>query len=485
MAQKAGYDIAISFVAPTFDRDRIEQVVRHLFGAENIAISIELHQSEPVSRPRRLPKWEPKPGTGAAELLDLVRAKGIVRSREFKHVPNARAALELLLMDGHIEKVRHGIYRAGGLDKASQEQLGRLHPHGSRQQQILEMLAKPHTAGELRDMCRVSRQAIDQLLKKLMKEGLVRRLPAATETASWLYIRSGQRDIDAFAARTPSLTNMEEKTLNLLPPTGGARATAVVDRLGPSVRVVFQRLSVKGLIEDVGTPKRRILRLTRKGLQHPAYVHDGEHLPPIEETAAFKPALVRLMIALDALGEARAIDLTDVSRVKAKGRTGTGQYMQWLRLGGYIEQVKIPGSAPVYRLTKQGAVAISSAKSSGRAISPAEALRRLTTARQARTATHSERQFFHGNDTFKNSRTPELLSILARSPALTAPELHNRLSQPFSEPRSIYTALRDFERRGWVEGDRGKASRGIRWSIAAAGTELLERLNSSQNTPPA
>ena len=381
MGKLAGYDITVSFVAPTFDRARMEQVIRHHFGAENVNIRIELHQESGRPTRWRSPAWEPKPGTGAADLLAVVREKGIVRSRECKHVPNCRAALELLLMDGHIEKVRHGVYKAGGLDADIEKKIGRSHPLGPRQKQVFDVLTKPHTASELRELAGVSRQAIDQLLKKLMKEGLVRRVATSTETADWLYVQSRQRDIDAVAARTPSLTRMERVLLNLLPPSGGAKGTDLNARLGAGHRVVLQRLTVKGLVEEVGTPRRRIVRLTRKGLQHPAYAHEGEHLDPVDETSAFKPAYIKLLLALDALGEARAIDLTAVSGLKPKRRCGTGQHLQRLRVSGYVEQLKVKNRAPMYRLTKQGVAAISAFKARGRSISALEAQKRLVAAR--------------------------------------------------------------------------------------------------------
>jgi len=483
MGRAAGYDITISFVAPTFDRRRMEQVIHHHFGAEDVNITIEPHREAAAAGDRRPPTWEPKPGTGAAELLSLVREKGVLRSREFKHIANARAALELLLMDGHIEKVRHGVYKVGGLDVAVEEKIGRSHPLGPRQQQLIDALATPHTATELRELAGVSRQAIDQLLKKLMKEGRVRRVPTATETSDWLYVQSGQRDIDAIAARTPSLTRMEGVMLNLLPPAGGVRGTALNAQLGPGYRVVLQRLAVKGLVEEIGTPKRRVVRLTRKGLQHPAYEHDREHLDAIDETAAFKPAYIKLMLALDALGEARALDLTDVSGLKPKRRCGTGQHLQRLRVSGYIEQSKVKGRAPRYRLTKQGLAAISSAKAKGRSISARAAQRRLSDAREARALVQSRKQTRTSSSALRNSRTPELLSIVSREPGLRAPEIHDRLSRPYADVRSVYVALTEFERRGLVARTQLGQRAPVRWSITAIGSAMLAEIMAAPGAP--
>ncbi|MEA3000560.1 MAG: hypothetical protein QOK17_2393 [Sphingomonadales bacterium] len=483
MGRTAGYDITISFVAPTFDRRRMEQVIHHHFGAEDVNITIELHPEAATVRHGRLPTWEPKPGTGAAELLSLVRERGVIRSREFKHIANVRAALALLLMDGHIEKVRHGVYKAGGLDVAVEEKIGRSHPLGPRQQQIVDALATPHTAAELRELAGVSRQAIDQLLKKLMKEGRIRRIPTATETSDWLYVRSGHRDIDAIAARTPSLTRTERNLLNLLPSTGGARGTALNGRLGPGYRVVLRRLVVKGLVEDVGTPKRRVVRLTRKGLQHPAYEHDREHLDAIDETAAFKPAYIKLMLALDALGEARALDLTDVSGLKPKRRCGTGQHLQRLRVTGYVEQSKVEGRAPLYRLTKQGLAAISTAKAKGRSISRREAQKRLLGARAARKLLQSGKQTRASLGALRSSRTPELLSIVLREPGLRAPEIHGRLSRPYADEKSAYVALTEFERRGLVERTQLGQRAPVQWSITATGSAMLAEIMADPHAP--
>lgn len=249
----------------------------------------------------------------------------------------------------------------------------------------------------------------------------------------------------------------------------------MVARLGQSVRVVIQRLVVEGLVEQVGTPKRRILRLTLKGLQHPAYEKDSEHLASFNESEVFKPALIKLMLALDVLG-ACAMDLTDVSGVKPKGSSGTGQYMQCLRSGGYVQQIKKEGGSPVYRLTK--VAAISSAKGKGRALTAAEAQRRLAAAREGRTNAISQKLASGSSSVIRSSRTPELLDIISRQPGLTASMIQSRLTRPYSNPRSINVALKDFERQGRIMRLADAGSGETLWSITEGGAALLADLTS-------
>jgi hypothetical protein len=82
---------------------------------------------------------------------------------------------------------------------------------GAHQQLVLDALAEPRTAPALQKMMCISRQAINQLLVKLIKKKLIRRQPALGEGAQWLYVQSGVRASDALLRRHPTLGRLEQR----------------------------------------------------------------------------------------------------------------------------------------------------------------------------------------------------------------------------------------------------------------------------------
>lgn len=473
MRKSKGYRVIAEFDCPIVDVARLKQVLQHHFGATTVQVAVRA--TEPEVSPSGPPRWEPNPGTGASDMLEIVRGRGVVRWRDIKHVRNARAALELLLMDGHLVRVSHGLFRDGSRRLDAEIAVKQREPYfrgqlGARQQAIYDALAKPTTAMELRQREGVSRQAVDQVLKKLMKAGLIRRLPTPGESSEWIYAQSGKSTLDVLVDREPKIGPLEKKTLQLIPPAGGARRASLIERLGPSTHSALKRLVAKGLIEKTGTPKRQLVRLTQRGLAHGSYELEGEHLPGTDVSAVLKPEQMRLLLALDALGPARALDISAAAGVRSKKPPSAGQYLQRLRMSGYIVQERpISGRAPIYRLTKQGATAIAAAKLGGKSMSPTRARRavlRDATDRAQRAASRSHSSPGQG-------RTPEILTLL-KSGSLNSREIQDRLSNPFKFYRSVGLAASDLEKRGWVRcvGSGDHAVK--RWELTNAGLDWLE-----------
>jgi len=463
----------VEFDCPVVDATRLEQVLRHHFGATEVRVAVRAVTSDKLlSGP---PRWEPNPGTGAHTMLEIVRERGVVRWRDIKHVRNSRAALELLLMDGHLVRVSHGLFRDGSRPLDAEIAVKQREPYfrgqlGTRQQTIYDALAKPATAAELRQREGVSRQAVDQILKKLMKSGLIRRLPTPGESSEWVYAQSGKRTLDVLVDREPKIGSLEKATLRLIPPVGGARRAALVERLGQSTHSALKRLVAKGLVEKAGTPKRQLIRLTQKGLTHSAYDLEGEHLPGNDVSAALKPEQVRLLLALDALGPARALDISAAAGVRSKRAPSAGQYLQRLRMSGYIVQERpMPGRAPIYRLTKQGTTAIAAAKLAGKAMSPNKARRAVERDAADRAQQAASRHYSSPGQ----GRTPEILALLESGP-LTSREIQDQLSNPFKFYRSVGLAASDLQKRGWVRciGSGDHAAK--RWELTSAGLDWLE-----------
>jgi len=412
--------------------------------------------------------WRPEPGTRAAEVLALVEERRVVRWADCRHIVNGRTALELLLASGLIEKVRHGVYRLRGANEDVDQCLRGRKALGRRQRQLHELLVSPMLMPELQALMGVSRQAVHQLLQRMMTAGLICRVRSTGE-AHWLYVRTDSRVTAEMLEREPRLTALEAQLLCNLPTSGGTSRWLIREVL-PSYLPALHRLLAKGLVEAVGRKWHSLIRLTDKGRKHSTYAPDAEHLPVRSEfDAAFKLETRALMLALDALGEANAHDLSAVAGIKPRGKVGTGHYLQRLVTCGYVQQNKRTHSSelPTYQLTSEGRAAITAL---GERIDPNEALRRLEEARIERSRRTRER--LAGRRGHLTRHTVEIITLLSGATPLRPKELAKLLTRPYKDPESLYLALGKLRKRGLAD----RAPDQPLWYATAAGRDLASRI---------
>src|SRR4051794_29053765 len=124
-------------------------------------------------------------------------------------------ALFRLERNGAIRKVRHGVLiSADALEDAAAE-IPPLNNDANRptHEEALELLRVPRSAGELSKLLEVSRQRIDHLLIKMMREGQVRRFKAEGEKVAYLYAHSDLGE-DSLRARVPTLRSPRQHLLS-------------------------------------------------------------------------------------------------------------------------------------------------------------------------------------------------------------------------------------------------------------------------------
>jgi DNA-binding PadR family transcriptional regulator/DNA-binding MarR family transcriptional regulator len=473
MTKPLGHDVAVRFSCPIIDEARLEQVLRHNFGATNVVTEIKAVFDRPV---RGGGGWRPREGTAASDMLSLVEGRQVVRWRELAGLRDCRRSLETLLDTGLLIKVAHGVFRAASADlddDAAMRVAGASRPDlGEAQRRVYEALTRPATATEIQEMFGGSRQATDQILKKLLRQGLVRRYPTPGEASSYVYAQATARTVDVLADREPSLSALEAAILQILPPTGSIRSVTLTAKLGPSARMSIKGLRAKGLVEVTGTTKRQYLHLTPKGLSHSHYRLEGDHLPEEDANEALHPAMLKILLSLEALGESRAIELGVVAETRSSNGVGTGQYVQRLRVAGYISQERPKeGGAPVYRLTKRGVLVLATARASGQSIDPKAA--RAAVASDAHT--RAEMASSRSASTPGKGRTSSILRLVCSEGPLTAYDVQAKLDPPFAHTRSANLALADLERRGWIECARTERHGLKFWKLTSSGADWLSR----------
>jgi DNA-binding MarR family transcriptional regulator len=263
------YAVSVSFNTSRLDKERIQKTLESLFGARDVKIVAEISSPQFAAA---LERGDSVPRRGTEELLRVAQEKIVFRWGDVARLTNARAALVELLADGAIFRVRHGVFGLTGAPQV-QELAAKLRPRrelGPRQQLVFDALAEPKTARELKDLSGVSRQAIDQLLKKLLKQKLVQRFSTDGESTEWYYVQATKRRADVSLLREPTLSPIQAKILNLMPPAGPV-ALKDLAREVPSYAPALKRLVLKRLVERGGGTKRNVLRLTGAGLQHSRY----------------------------------------------------------------------------------------------------------------------------------------------------------------------------------------------------------------------
>ena len=144
-----------------------------------------------------------------------------------------------------------------------------LRPSHSR---VLALLTEPKSVPALREELGISRQGVDQLLKAMLKAGLIRRFEVERERGSFLYAHKQQHRKGLPRNIIPELHASRARLLSLLSPETLSRPRDFKSTLNVAATTrALNRLVALELIVMFKLGRERFVGITPKGLQHPQY----------------------------------------------------------------------------------------------------------------------------------------------------------------------------------------------------------------------
>jgi DNA-binding MarR family transcriptional regulator len=223
---------------------------------------------------------------------------------------------------------------------------------------VLALLTEPKSAPALREALGVSRQGVDQLLKAMLKAGIIRRFEIERERGSFLYVCKESYKKGSLRDLTPELHPSRARLLSALPLEAPSRLRDFAST-GSSFTTnrSLGKLSALGLVVIFKLGRDQYVAITWKGIQHPQHDPNCPKAPVADIIRDFGEARVSYIQFLQVLHTARARDLT---AAMPKGyfddRTWkSGQVIQRLQMENLIEKVDAgKGRHACYRLTEKG-----------------------------------------------------------------------------------------------------------------------------------
>jgi DNA-binding MarR family transcriptional regulator len=353
---------SITFDAPTIDEIRLRELLEREFRLARVSITRETGSGA-------LPEESKSPSKLEKAILEILSDGQAIRRKQLQNFlgqpPNRRfldGTLRRLIDRGEVEKVRHGVYIRAGATHPDSSKIPPLnydaaHPARDR---VLKLLSEAHSAVELRTELDVSRQRVEQIVKVLMHEGLVHRIPAPGERGQHLYLRTDIDPNKALLGRQPFLTDVRAKVLSVHSPETIHRARDVSKVRGTSHWAVvksLKKLSAQGLLYTFKIGQHFYVGLTPRGYEHPQFDLDAPKAQPADLFEDCNKATIWFLQALSVLGPARTIDVTDTLPEGFYGAVGykSGQVTQRLQMASLIEaDSKKSGKQSRYRLTAKG-----------------------------------------------------------------------------------------------------------------------------------
>jgi hypothetical protein len=185
----------IEFATKLIDESRLRDVLEREFALSGIGIvREELADHQQTSSRPRLPRNELE-----AAILECLSDKKPWRRKAIlaKLLPLASGskihlALVGMARSGLINKPRHGVFTSRDAPVPDAADIPELIKAGGSpsHSKALAFLSESRSAPALREVLGVSRQRVDQLLKSLMKRGIVRRFEVAGERGAFAYVRA-------------------------------------------------------------------------------------------------------------------------------------------------------------------------------------------------------------------------------------------------------------------------------------------------------
>lgn len=358
----------IEVVAPTIDLAKLEVLLAAAFGARSVKLRAAIgldDGGEPIFG--RLSKL-------GVRIMDVLadgkpwRSKHLVeRAAEGLKPATVRHELDVLWDEGRITKPRSGVWLLAGMPEPATADIPPLRKErieGPTGRKVLARLSEPTSSMTLVVELGVSRQRVDQILKTLLAEGKVTRVPEPGTQGRWLWMRSELNVKAAMRHHAPSLPDGRAKVLNALEPDIFHWLGFVAEAAGQAVMAVrnqVQELEARGLAVSFRLGQKRYVGITPRGLEHPSR-GPAARAAVADMSKAFGEKRIRFFETLAVLGEARTIDITAALAGVERSGVGlmSGQQIAALTRSDFAEQVPgPPGTHPYYRLTEVGRLAAS------------------------------------------------------------------------------------------------------------------------------
>lgn len=451
----------VTFVARNLDEGRLKQVLAHNFQAKEMSVASELladERGEP-------PNWRPRPTSVEGRILALLedgriwRCGAIAKTLDLRPQATSHACGSLVEC-GFVRKIAHGKYAVAGLPEMPTEEAPSEEKFGESVLKVLDLVERPRSLAEIRDLCGFTRQRADQILKKLMAAGRVRRVNNPAEAGRWLYVRKEMRSDAALVDRPPRLPKAVAAVLSGVPPGETVTVHGLVDLLKAnpiSMAKRLDRLTATGLLDlvELGIRRIKVLRLTARGAAHPQYLPGVPKAEPYVHDKAVDSRLTEILLVIATLGEARSLEITLLTGIGRTGRRqtgfrGVGNFVQQLEAVGLVEPVRVHCEGkkkphPMYRLTISGQQAVAVLRGQVEFPDPEALARRRDEVVREYWQQHRERgRAQHG----PQGRTVLLSELLREHGPLPTDAINEMLSDPYPNPRSIHLALRTLVDRG-------------------------------------
>lgn len=366
----------IEVVGPPMDMERLKTLLSGVFGARSVRLRNEVPLD--TEQPPRRPKLGKLGERIMSKLADAKpwRAKHLIEAvAESLKPATVRHELELLWEEGRIERPRSGIYMLAGLPHPQPEDIrpfrergpGRspdsAPPGGKTGQRILAMLERPTSANKLVKELGITRQGIDQVLKLLLREKLVKRIPEPGLKGRWLWILPEANVRESMRSHVPALPDGQEAVIAALQPDAFHSVGAIAKAIGQSkvsVAAGVRALEGRSVVVSVKLGQQRYVSATPRGLLHPARSTEAPRAVIANLASAFGEKRLAFIEALSVLGEAKTAEVT-AALVGADGggrELMSGLMINRLLLSDFAEPIE-DGSLGQrrYRLTEVGKLA--------------------------------------------------------------------------------------------------------------------------------
>lgn len=461
----------------SLDESRLRDVLEREFRLSAIAIVRDGPEGQIIPPTTAEPKTE----LDTVLLMCLSNGKPWRRKALIERASSAGSlnvihrSLMRLERTGVIRKIRHGVFISADAAVGAEREIPPLNMDVRRptNSKTLELLTTPRSASDLREILKVTRQRIDQILKKMIKERIVRRFEVAGEKGKFMYVLSEHFDQDVLLKRSPILRSPRERLLSSLSPQTLCRAadlSLIALSSSSKTRHYLEQLSALGLSMSFKLGQHTYIGITPRGLAHPQYDSDAPKCEPADIVADFGEARVRFVQYLELLGSARTIDLTYAmpkGYFEGKGR-GSGQIIQGLEGAGIVQRAELNDRGhPLYALTDRGRF-LSCIMARVNALPSAADLQRVISER------HHERSELIRSASLKASRvsrtgSPNQAAIIRSLEVgpLTTPQIIAKMDTKFKNPRSVHLALQTLHRRGLIRLAGINAKKQNVWTLPA------------------
>ena len=351
----------ISFKADGVDDRAFLNALKGLGAAE---ISIARYDEKQVSR---------RPGKIHDAILSILKDDKPHRRRDIIEAACSRGlsytgvnnALARMVAAGEIVCFRHGLYGSLRTSLASAAvvppRINRLKEKSSFTRVVELIQGRPQTAFILREQVPVSRQRMEQILRKAESQKLIKRISTEFgERGKYAYVAVAAANEIKGPAST--LIDRRRQLLSSLAPGKLYYGKELASFFGvpatSQITDALAELTRLGLVSTLSVGIKTFCSLTPSGASHGDYDMDAPKAPPVDlvgEIGVFKSKYLQAMKVLG--GSARTVDLTyAVGETVANGaRRNSGQMMQMLQ---EIHLVQRPQNRAIrqsaYSLTESG-----------------------------------------------------------------------------------------------------------------------------------